>query len=62
MPFSKEKSSKALVSYCQLQFHDSLCVPNIIVDLLTKDVSFYRNCGAASVEESNRVMWYYQLS
>ena len=26
-----------------------------------EDVSFYRNCGAASVGGYNRVIWYYQL-
>lgn len=28
----EEQSWKAHVSYCQLQFHELLCVPNIIID------------------------------
>ena len=33
-----------------------------ILDTIHKGVSFQRNCGAASVEEYNRVIEYYQLS
>ena len=28
----------------------------------TKGVNFLRNCGAASVREYNKIIWFYQLS